>query len=360
MERFYRSVLLMAPGIGAARLRKLMEFFGDSQAVWSAGTEALRRSRLLSEEQVAAIADLRQRLDVGDVSRRWTEEGIGLCVTEDEVYPTLLRNIYDPPPVLFYKGRLNSDSLYFSVVGSRRATPYGRNVARSFCGKLAQAGVVVVSGAARGIDTAAHEGALSVGAPTVAVLACGVDVAYPPENSFLLKRIAENGCVLSEYPPGTPPLPGRFPARNRIIAGMSPGVLVVEAAEKSGALITADFALNENREVYAVPGSIFSGASRGAHRLIQQGARLVDGVGDLLEDLGFPPAASTERPQEVLGTMEKKLLRELSHADPLSADELVERLGVDASQVLVLLLQLEMAGYVRRESCMGYIRVAKE
>ena len=360
MEHLPEALLLMVPGIGSLKQRRLVEYFGDAYAAWNAKGAELAQSHILNEKEVAGILSLRETLDPAELEKSWSRQGIGICGIDDPDYPALLRNIFDPPAVLFYRGRMTGDSLNLAVVGSRRGTPYGRNVARSFSEKLARFGVTVVSGAARGIDTAAHEGALTAGASTVAILGCGVDVAYPLENARLLDKIADSGCLISEYPPGTPPLPGQFPARNRIIAGMSVGVLVVEAAEKSGALITADFALNENREVYAIPGSVFSNSSRGVHRLIQQGARLIGGADELLEELGLSPFAAQARQPQSLSQDEKKVLAELSESDPIGLDELVMRLDMTASQLAVVLLQLEMSGCVEKFSGNRYGRVAKE
>lgn len=360
MEHLTEALLMMVPGIGSLKQRKLVEYFGDACAAWAAKGAELAQSRILNEKEIAGILSLRESLDPSQLEKNWTRQGIGICGIDDPDYPALLRKIFDPPSILFYRGHMIGDSLNLAVVGSRRSTPYGRNVARSFSEKLSRCGVSIVSGAARGIDTASHEGALAAGAGTMAILGCGVDIAYPPENASLLERMIDNGCLISEYPPGTPPLPGQFPARNRIIAGMSVGVLVVEAAEKSGALITADFALNENREVYAIPGSVFSNASRGVHRLIQQGARLIGSVDDLLEDLGLSSFDTQVKPPQSLSPDDKKVLAELSASEPIGLDELVIRLNMAASQLAVVLLQLEMSGYVEKFSGNRYGRVAKE
>lgn len=360
MESVHRAMLLSVPGIGSLKLGRLIEYFGNANVVWNSSHEQLVESGILNNKEIAGLLSRRDRMDAAETAKHWTQSGIHLCCMEDLDYPRLLRNIFEPPPLLFYRGHLKADALNVAIVGSRRSTPYGRNVAHSFGAKMAQAGVTIVSGAATGIDTAAHEGALSAGAATVAVLGCGVDVSYPADNSHLLDHIAVEGCVISEYPPGTPPIPGQFPARNRIVAGMSVGVLVVEAAEKSGALITADFALNENRDVYAIPGSVFSNVSKGTHRLIQQGARLVSSAEDLIEELGLPIPVPGMKPQDAFGPTEKKVLRELSYTDPTSVDTLVMQLQMEPSQIAVILLQLEMAGCVVKDSCAGYRRVAKE
>ncbi len=359
MKQIYDAMLLMTPGIGRVKLDKLSGYFGGAQEAWMAERQKFVESGILSVKEIDAIVFQRSRTDVAATEKRWGKMGVHVCGLQDENYPALLRTIFDPPPLLFFRGSLKKNCMCLAVVGSRRSTPYGRNVARSFSEKLARSGVTIVSGAARGIDTEAHEGALAAGAATIAVLGCGVDIAYPAENARLLDQIAEIGCVVSEYPPGTPPIPGQFPARNRIVAGMSVGVLVVEAREKSGALITADIALNENRDVYAIPGSVFSNSSMGTHRLIQQGARLVSSAEDLLGELGFSNGPTDSGAQERLSVTEKSVLRELSHSEAMSVDALVLRLNMAASEIVVILLQLEMAGYVVRDS-VGFIRSAKE
>lgn len=359
MNHIYEAMLLMVSGIGRAKLTRLIEYFGDAQIAWTATKQDLAESGLLGIKEVIALDTLRNRMDVAETVKHWRQMGISVCGLQDENYPALLRNIFDPPPLLFYRGCLQKWALPVAIVGSRHATPYGKSVARSFGEKLACAGVTIVSGAARGIDTAAHEGALAVGAATVAVLGCGVDVVYPAENSRLFDHMIVNGCILSEYPPGTLPAPGQFPARNRIIAGMSVGVLVVEAAEKSGALITADFSLNENRDVYAIPGSIFSKESCGTHRLIQQGARLVSSAEDLLAELGLDFSGPESRKQEHLDKTEQKVLNEISHTETIPVDSLVIRLDMSAAELVVILLQLEMSGYVVKNAA-GYIRSVKE
>lgn len=359
MERIHRAMLLTVPGIGSVKLRQMVDYFGDAQTAWGSKNQELTESGILNSKELAGLLNLRERTDAAEISKKWTLSGIRCCSMEDPEYPPLLRQIFDPPPLLFFRGRVQPGALCFAVVGSRQSTPYGRNVAHSFSEKLSRCGVTIVSGAATGIDTSAHEGALAAGATTVAVLGCGVDIAYPRANAQLLAHIAANGCVISEYPPGTPPKPGQFPARNRIVAGMSVGVLVVEAAEKSGALITADLALSENRDVYAVPGSVFSEHSRGTHRLIQQGARLVGSAEELLEALGF--AVSGSRPStDDLTPKEKRVLQELSYSEPTALDTLVTKLTMEVSEITVILLRLEMAGHVWKNSCVGYSRVAKE
>ena len=360
MKYLFEALLLMMPGIGKTKLAKLTGYFGDAQTAWRSSATDLRGAGLLSSAEIDELLLQRKKLEPETVAKAWDHKGIRICCISGGEYPKRLQACFDPPPLLFYRGQMPTEDFCLAVVGSRRSTPYGRNVARSFCEALARAGVTIVSGAARGIDTAAHEGALAATeGRTVAVLGCGVDVVYPPENARLLDKIAESGCILSEYPPGTPPAPGRFPARNRIVAGLSVGVLVVEAGEKSGALITADLALEENRDVYAIPGSVFSEASRGTHRLIQQGARLVVSVQDLLEELRLPGEVLCGQAVR-LTAVEQKVLSVLDFAQARSVDEVIRVLGLEAAAVQVILLQLELAGQVEKDVSRRYIRLARE
>ena len=239
METMYLAALQMVPGIGNARIKALIAHFGCARQAWLAERRDLFLSRRYLVDSILGerLVSLRGKLDPEALGAAWSKQGIGVCALTDLEYPALLRNTYHPPYVLYYRGTLPAAKDLVAVVGSRKASAYGKNVAESLGAGLAGAGIGVVSGAARGIDTAAHTGALTQGQGyTVAVLGCGVDVVYPAESGKLLKEIAERGCVLSEYSPGTPARPGQFPARNRIISGMARGVAVVEAAERSGAL----------------------------------------------------------------------------------------------------------------------------
>ena len=360
MQHLYDALLLSVTGIGKARLEKLKTVFGDAKTAWYAETDQVTQSGILNGKELDSFLRQRQMQNPDDTIAAWQDKGIKICSISDADYPKLLRQCFDPPPYLFYRGRMQSEAICLAVVGSRHSTPYGRNVARFFSEGLSRRGVTIVSGAARGIDAAAHEGALSAGAPTVAVLGCGVDVCYPRENTRLINQIIETGCVISEYPPGTPPAAGRFPARNRIVAGMSVGVLVVEAAEKSGALITADLALEENRDVYAIPGSIFSEASRGTHRLIQQGARLIGLIDELAEELGVQGPQANKLPSGGQTAEEQRILAALSHEQPKSLEQILGTLDMTVAVVQVLLLQLEMTGQVEKDQSMRYIKVARE
>jgi DNA processing protein len=263
-----------------------------------------------------------------------------------ELFPPRLRAIFDPPPALFLRGGGEPELLgrrAVAVVGARSCSPYGSQVARMLGRELAGAGVVVVSGLARGVDGEAHRGALEAGGTTVAVLGCGIDRDYPVSNTQLSRRIEEAGLVVSEYEPGVEPAAWRFPARNRIIAGVSEAVVVVEARERSGALITADFALEEGREVFAVPGEITSSLSFGTNALLKLGAAPMTATADVLDALGVEPAAPSAA-AEISPSAARVL--ELVRASPCGADELTARAVLDAGAVSVALTELELAGLV--------------
>lgn len=360
MNKLYLAALQMIAGIGTIRMRKLIDFFGSAQQVWQTEEKELLLSGCLDRDTCNKLLVQRKNIDIHKVAGQWEKQGIELCSLEDEEYPFLLRNIYNPPLVLFYRGRLPDAKNTIAIVGMRRASAYGRNAARMLGAELAEAGFCIVSGAARGIDTAAHDGALTKGT-TVAVLGCGVDVNYPPENARLLAEIAEKGAVISEYAPGTAAHPGQFPARNRIINGMSQGVIVVEAGEKSGALITADYALEEGRDVFAVPGSMFSLQSKGTHRLIKQGAKLIDSVRDVLEEYHVQSNNKrSKQPELSLTEEEKKVYSVLSCDTPLGMEEIVLKTNSLPTTITYILLQLELRGLVAECGGHCYIRAAGE
>jgi len=286
---------------------------------------------------------------------------VEVLTLQDPGYPAALRAIADPPQALYVRGRLvEADRMAVAVVGARRASPYGVAVGEWLGRELARSGVTVVSGLARGIDAAAHRGALAAGGRTVAVLGCGVDVAYPPDHARLLAQVVEAGAALSEYPLGTPPLRYHFPRRNRLISGLCLGVVVVEGQQDSGALITADSALEQGREVFAVPGPIFAATSALPHRLLQQGAKLVTGVEDILDELHLPlrPVRRRASAPELAGT-EAAVYAHLT-LDPLHIDAVALRCGVPVPEVGRTLLVLEMRGLVQALPGQRYVRAALE
>lgn len=356
MENAYIAALLTVPGIGQERVKSLLRYFGSAREAWQADRRTLFLSGSLSEAVLDCLIERRQQIDPNVQLLAWRDRGIFTVSQNDPNYPSLLQNIYNPPVLLFYQGSLPDHDRLIAIVGSRRATAYGKSAASGLAASLAEAGIWVVSGAARGIDTAAHRGALEKG-KTIAVLGCGVDICYPSENAKILARIAASGAVLSEYPPGMPPAPGMFPARNRIISGLCRGTVIIEAAEKSGALITADAALEQNRDVFAVPGSIFSQHNRGTHSLIKQGAKLIDCAADILEEYQIEGTAIKKSVN--LEPLEEVVLDVLSPDIPQCLEEIMLRSKLDAANVSYILLQLELQGMVNADG-RRYVRTAWE
>lgn len=366
LEGAYYAAMLSASGVGIAGAGRLADRAGGARAAWEADGELARRC--LGEKGAAALLALR-REQAGlpeAIAEACARLPVRVLTRADADYPAVLREIARPPLVLFARGTLAPEAERIAVVGSRRATPYGRHAAEELSAGLAASGVTVVSGAARGIDTAAHKGALRAGR-TVAVLGCGVDVAYPRENRRLLDEIAEAGAVLSEYPPGTQPVASFFPQRNRIISGLSRGALVVEAAARSGSLITAELSLSEGRDVFAVPGSVYSDASRGCHRLIQQGAKLVTCAADILDEYAWARPSAPKKAERgdggpPLSEEERAVYALLSKDEALTVDDIIYRLHGrgDASNVAFLLLQMELRGLVEEDESHAYSRAAKE
>lgn len=358
MKNIHLAALHMVPGVGHACMKRLMEYFGNAEQIWLASRDELILSGCLDEMLCNKILNCREKIDVSVLAEGWERKGIDIVCLGEARYPALLANTYNPPAILYYRGTLPDDDKLIAIVGARRATAYGRSVCKLLAGELAAAGVGVVSGAARGIDSTAHMGALEKGY-TIAVLGSGVDICYPPENVRLLERIAENGALISEYPPGTLPQPAFFPARNRIINGLSRGVIVVEAAERSGSLITADFALEEGRDVFAVPGSILSATSKGTHYLIKQGAKLIDCAADILDEYDWKQIPSATKPQ-LLSEDEQAVLNALHPDNPVGIDEILCQTQLPLPTVTHILLQLELQDLAIGYGGQRYMRTARE
>ncbi len=334
--------LTLIPGIGGESQRKLLAAFGLPEHIFAAGRQATR-------EVIGQRAELLFDFDPSEAVDRsitWASQpGQSILTLGDEAYPQSLLEIADPPNVLYVRGNpalLQKRGL--AMVGSRNATPQGLQTAENFAKALAAEGLCIISGLALGIDAAAHRGALAAGGETIAVIGTGADRMYPARNKDLALIIAERGAIISEFPLGTPVMSANFPRRNRIISGLSCGVLVVEAAPESGSLITARLAGEQGREVFAIPGSIHSPVARGCHRLIKQGAKLVETASDVLEELGhmIPPDTLLESPSTPSAS---PVLTALGH-DPCSLDELLERTGLSTDQLLGDLLTLELSGQV--------------
>lgn len=355
-EKVYRAAILNIYGIGSQKLRRLLAFFGSAEKAWQAD---MLHPELTGAEWFQNFYQSKEKIDPEKVELRLRQEKISLVMPGEEAYPCLLSECPDAPPLLFYKGKLQPSREALAIVGSRRATPYGKAAAAYLASEMVQADYVVVSGLARGIDSAAHRGALEGKGTTWAFLAGGLDGIYPQENRKLAGLIMEQGALLSEYPPGMPAEPGHFPARNRLISGSSRGVVVVEAAEKSGSLITADFALEQGREVFAVPGPIFSEQSKGTHQLLRMGAKLAADQEDILSELPLndpkslqsaskavrvPGAELKQRNME--DNKEWNLILECLSDLPLHIDRLAALCPLSAQEIALGLLELQLSGEV--------------
>lgn len=347
-------------GIGAARLKALLDYFGDLQTAWAASAHDLRQAGL-DRRSMANLLKTRDELDVDRAMERLAQLRVEVLVWDDSEYPRNLREIYNPPPVLYVQGQIDKrDEWAVAVVGTRRASVYGKEAARAMASGLAQAGVTVVSGLALGIDTVAHRACLDAGGRTIAVLGSGVDVIYPPSNRRLATEIVQRGALVSEYSLGTRPEARNFPPRNRIISGLSLGTVVAEADIGSGARITADFAVEQGREVFAVPGNVFARNSRGTNRLIQDGAKLVCDVGDVLEELNLTMVSEQAQARAVIpdNDTEATLLAHLS-VEPRHVDELRRAVQLPIAQVSSTLALMELKGMVRQVGGMNYV-IARE
>lgn len=339
------------PEIGTATIRKLILHFGSPASVLSASLRELKGVDGVGKKKAEAIKNFHDIKSVEDKVDRLAVLGIRTVIFYSEDYPEMLKNIPDAPLVVYIKGEIEKEDKYaIAIVGSRKPTDYGVSVTMSIATELAGMGFTIVSGLARGIDTSAHTGAVRCSGRSIAVLGSGIDVPYPPENKGLMERISQSGFVLSEFPPGTPPNRENFPRRNRIISGLSLGVLVVEAGEDSGALITAKHALEQGREVFSVPGNINSPTSVGTNELIKAGAKVVVSASDILEELapilkGF--IKSKEKVKINLSGEEGILCKILSRV-PTHVDDIARQSGMPASKILSVLLSLELKEIVRQ------------
>lgn len=362
MEEYFLMWLSRIEGVGIKRIHMLLDYFHNAQAVWNAPREQLLSIKGIPEKTIDAIISARDE----EMLNRWIEE-----LEEKEIqfysflhpqYPSLLKEIYNPPIGIYVKGTLPDDNLdKVSVVGARRCSRYGASVAYQTGKDLAKANIIVVSGMAKGIDTMAHKGILDSGGQTIAVLGCGVDICYPAENKELVEKIIKNGCLISEYPPGTEPSPHHFPNRNRIISGLSKVLVVVEAGKKSGTLITVDLALENGRSVFAFPGNVTSALSEGTNNLIKQGCSVITESNDILFELGitykeeeretFSKQVATKLSRE-----ENEIYNEIIDKEPVLAETICRKLHKNIQEVQYILSLLEIAGYIRKIPQAGYIR----
>lgn len=348
----------MVKGIGSARMNRLLAHFESVEAAWFASPTDLREAGL-SERLIQALEEVRNTHKLTQICETIQRKGIQVITWEDSNYPRRLIEIDQPPPVLYYLGELKeSDQWAVAIVGTRRVTAYGRQVAEEIARGLARNGITVISGLARGIDSIAHQASLESGGRTLAVLGSGVDQIYPPEHRKLAQQIIAQGAVISDYPPGTPPESANFPPRNRIISGLAQAVVVVEAGQKSGALITAAFAAQQGRPVFAVPGQLYAPQSIGPNKLIQNGAYIYTELKDILETLQLDFIEQYQTARYVLPSdkTEAKLYTLLGR-DPIHVDEIRRLSNMPIEQVSATLTIMELKGLVRQVGGMHYIAV---
>ncbi len=371
----YWVALKWVEGVGNVGFKALLEAFGTPQKVFEAPLSMIKAVPGIGDKTAPQIKSFKDWKKVEKELEFADRTCVSIVTSQDPLYPSQLLSTYDYPAFLYVKGHLKEDDVNVAVVGSRTASTYGKFTTERLCRELVLRGITVISGLARGIDSAAHRGALSGKGRTIAVLGCGLDIVYPPENEKLFTEISLQGALISEFPFGTPPNAPNFPARNRIISGISLGVVVVEASEKSGSLITARIALEQGREVFAVPGSIDSSGSRGTNKLIKQGAKLIENVEDILEEI-LPQVTSapkvvkpdqrqkqpddqqkilTSSPDLVLKETEKTVWQVLSQK-PVHIDQIITSTGLTAHEVLVILLNLELQGLIEQKPGKTYMR----
>ncbi len=346
----------LTPGIGRVRLTQLENHFGNLEDAWKATPGELKQSGL-DNGSIRAITSWRPKVSLEAEMERLDRYGVKVLTCHDTDYPSRLKEIYDYPPLLYVRGSLlPEDEWCLAVVGTRRATVYGRQVTEEIVADLSRSKITIVSGLAKGIDSVAHHSALEAGGRSIAIFGCGLDIVYPGENAELARRIMQQGALISEYPLGTRPKAENFPRRNRIMSGLSLGVLVVEAGETSGAMITAHLAVEQNREVFAIPGSVLSPASKGTNHLIQEGAKLVRDYTDILEELNLTAVSQQIEMKEIIppSDTESLLLKQLS-AEPTHIDDVCRLSGLPISTVSSTLAMMELKGLVKQVGAMNYV-----
>lgn len=360
-EQLYWIGLNLIPRVGRITCQKLLAHFGDPQKVFRASKQELLEIAGIGKKIAEEITSFPLEEALAREVKKIERYNIHILTLPDPAYPPLLKAIYDPPPVLYYQGSLlEQDQAAVALVGSRNPTTYGKLVAERLAADLAARRITVVSGLARGIDACAHRGVLKAGGRTIAVAGCGLDLVYPAEHRKLKEQIIQQGAWLSEFPLGTQPERMNFPLRNRIISGLSWGTVVIEAGARSGSLITAEWALEQGREVFAVPGNITSPASRGTHKLLKAGAKLVEGVEDILEDLApqalpFAEPASQPSSSASLSSREEQILTLITHEEQ-HIDAIIEQARLPTQVVSGILMQLELRGIIRQVGGQYYVR----
>lgn len=348
-EKIFKIWLSTVKGIGYKSFVQLMEFFKTAEGVYKA--KEIDIFKAIGNRKLVQNIIEAQKLNPFDYIERLQNLKISVYTLEEEEYPKELKNIYDPPPVLYLKGNINlKDNLCIAMVGSRNATFYGKQVAQKLAYELSERGITVVSGMARGIDSFSHIGALKERGKTIAVLGNGINIVYPRENKKLMEQISEKGLLVSEFPLDAPPLPQNFPLRNRIISGLSLGVVVVEAGIKSGSLLTAQFALEQGREVFAVPGNITSAYSRGTNELVKQGAKIVIGVEDILEEFNLREDVQQKIEENLMSSLteEEKEVYDFICEAPRDIEEIAGYVKIKISKVNAILSSLMLKGMIEK------------
>ena len=362
MDEMYLLWLSRIEGIGFKKANYLLEHFGSAEAIWFAEPAEIRTACGRNEKLAEILISSKDEDSLNDWLIELEEKEIEFYSYWHPRYPRLLREISDPPLGIYVRGELPDDDIdTVGIIGARKCSRYGATVAYEIAKDLGKTNVVVVSGMARGIDSEGHKGIMDGGGKTIAVLGCGVDVCYPPENRDLMARIIENGAVISEYPPGTPAIPGHFPSRNRIIAGLSEMVVVVEAGKKSGTLITADLALDYGRDVFVVPGNVTSALSKGTNELIKQGCPIITEGQDILIALGIAYKEEEKvkfkiNAAENISAEEREIYDLMEPETPISAETLCRKLHKDIQDVQYILSLLELSGYIIKIPQAGYVR----
>ncbi|MBG0785034.1 MAG: DNA-protecting protein DprA [Anaerolineaceae bacterium] len=357
-EKIYWIGFNLVRGIGSVRFQQILAFFGDLALAWQAPAQAFREAGL-PEKTIENLIKLRDEIELDQFYDSIQAQNITVLTLPDPDYPRLLREITQPPPVLYIRGELTpADDFSVAMVGTRKVTAYGQQITRDTSTFLAGHGLTIVSGLARGVDGLAHQHALQAGGRTIAVLGSGVDVIYPPEHRKLAEAIIENGAIISDYPLGTQPEGVNFPPRNRIISGLSLATIVVEAGDRSGALITADFAVEQGRDVFAVPGNVLSPMSQGTNRLIQNGAYAMISPQDVLDALGLAQVSDFQAARQTLpaDTTEAKILQVLDY-EPVHVDEICHAAGLPVETVTAALTMMELKGMVQHVGGMRYTAI---
>ncbi len=360
-ERLYWIGFNLVKGIGAVRFQSILDHFGDAKSAWDASPAELAEAGL-GGKVIERFVELRSTLDLENYRDQIHKQGIQVLILPDAAYPTQLMEIEQPPPVLYIRGEItHEDRWAVAIVGTRQVTAYGRQVTEDLAGVLARNGVTVVSGLARGVDAIAHAAALKAGGRTLAVLGSGVDKVYPPEHRQMAEKILGQGALVSDYAPGTPPESTNFPPRNRIISGLSMAVVIVEAGETSGALITGEFAVEQGREVFAVPGNILAPQSKGCNKLIANGARPMLNAEDVLEALDLTRNIERREVRKAVPSdATEAALLEMLDLEPLHVDDIRAQSGLPIERITAALTMMELKGMVRQVGGMNYVAVRDE